>query len=150
MVKALGTVIEETRALFLRLRFVAEKIHIMGAMSGGFRGVLLQLDGSAPQTVPQMARARPVSRQRMQVLVNRLADRGLVELIDNPAHKRSRLVRLTQEGEEFVTALRRREEQLLAELPIDVTENDLRTATEVLKKLRGSLESTQWKRIEGE
>jgi hypothetical protein len=42
-------------------------------MTAGKRGVLKGLDRLGPQTVPQMARARPVSRQHIQTLVNRLA-----------------------------------------------------------------------------
>ena len=53
----------ETVALFHRLRAVSEQIHQLGELSSGKHGILKGLGLFGPQTVPQMARARPVSRQ---------------------------------------------------------------------------------------
>ena len=52
-----------------------------------------------PLTVPQIAQMRPTSRQRMQRLADELAAEGLVEFIDNPGHRRSKLLSLTPRGE---------------------------------------------------
>src|SRR5512132_1591650 len=52
-----------------------------------------------PLTVPQIARMRPTSRQRMQRLADELAAEGLVTFVDNPKHRRSKLVQLTPKGE---------------------------------------------------
>ena len=41
---------------------------------------------------------RPTSRQRMQRLADELAAEGLVEFIDNPRHRQSKLVQLTAKG----------------------------------------------------
>lgn len=146
-VTALEAVINETRLLFHRLRAAAEQVHAQGEISAGLRGVLRDLERLGPQTVPQMARRRPVSRQHIQVLVNRLVEDGHVELIPNPAHKRSHLVRLTARGESLVVAMNRREEKLLGNLKIGVTEKNLRGVAEVLRKVRESLESEHWKRL---
>src|SRR5262249_37178137 len=51
-----------------------------------------------PLTVPQIVQMRPTSRQRMHRLADERAAEGLVELIDNPRHRRSKLVRLTRKG----------------------------------------------------
>ena len=64
-------------------------------------------------SVPQMARARLVSRQHIQSHVNGLQREGLVELAENPAHKRSHLARLTPEGKEAVHSVKQREAELL-------------------------------------
>ena len=66
---------------------------------GGVGGLLRSLKADGPQTVPQLARARPVARQRIQRLVDECATAGLVEFGDNPAHRRSKLIRLTAKGE---------------------------------------------------
>lgn len=68
------------------------------AHAGGEFGVLRTLLMEGAQTVPQMAAARPVSRQHCQTIVNGLAEQGLVEFVDNPRHKRSKLVRVTKRG----------------------------------------------------
>ena len=56
----------------------------------------LQLDG--PRTVPQIARARGVARQRIQKIVDEPYAADLVLFRDNWDHKRSRIVVLTWEG----------------------------------------------------
>jgi DNA-binding MarR family transcriptional regulator len=68
----LESLINETVALFYRLRVVAEQIHRQGETSGPKRGLLKSLDRFGPQTVPQLARSRPVSRQYIQSIVNQL------------------------------------------------------------------------------
>ena len=53
-----------------------------------------------PLTVPQIAQARPTSRQRMQRLADELAAEGLVKFVDNPDAPGARaLVLLTAKGE---------------------------------------------------
>src|SRR5215467_8953227 len=95
---ALDDVIDQTVGLFHLLHTLAAQLHGAGELTAGRRGILRGLDRLGPQTVPQMARARPVSRQYVQLLVNDLEAEGLVELLENAAHKRSRLVRLTARG----------------------------------------------------
>jgi len=73
----------------------------MGAMTEGGRGawgVLHSLVSEGPQTVPQLARARPVSRQHIQQIANELMAAGFIESLPNPAHRRSRLLAITASG----------------------------------------------------
>ncbi len=144
--EALYAVMNETRALFHRLRAAADEVHRRKKITAGMRGVLEGLDRLGPQTVPQMARARPVSRQHIQALVNPLAARGYVELVENPAHQRSRLVQLTQQGKHLVETMRQREARVLGELDVGVSERDLRAAAALLRQLGAVFESHEWKR----
>lgn len=144
---ALESIIAETVSLFHRLRVVAEQIHRQGEFTSGKGGVLRGLDVFGPQTVPQMARTRPVSRQYIQTLVNFLEKEGHVELIDNPAHKRSRLVRLTPKGKALVDAMMRRQAKLFAQLKLDIAEKDLRAAGNALRAVRELFEGDRWKRL---
>src|SRR5262249_19593397 len=96
---AMDAVIGETVALFHRLRDASQQVHGQGELSSGRWGLLRDLDRLGPQTVPQMARSRPVSRQYIQTLVDGVVKQGLVELVENPAHKRSPLVELTAKGQ---------------------------------------------------
>jgi DNA-binding MarR family transcriptional regulator len=116
-------------------------------MTAGKRGVLKGLDRLGPQTVPQMARARPVSRQHIQTLVNQLAAEGHLELVENPAHRRSHLVRLTPQGKGLVDSMSRREEKVLTRLKFDIPDKDLRAAAAVLRAVRHMLESDHWRRL---
>jgi len=149
---ALGRLFEATTALFHRLRAAAAQVHGQGELTAGRRGVLRDLERLGPQTVPQMARRRPVSRQHIQTLVNALIADGLTEAVENPAHRRSRLVRLTASGRALVEAMRRREARILAAIPLDLGRHgtrDLERAAEVLNRVRAALEGSTWRRLVG-
>jgi DNA-binding MarR family transcriptional regulator len=123
-----------------RLGVDADRLHRGAAGSAARRTVLRALDHGGPQTVPDIARDRSVSRQHIQTVVNELLEDGLVERIPNPAHRRSHLVRLTRPGEREVEAMARREATLLGELDLDVSEVDLEAALLVLARLRSALD----------
>ena len=67
-------------------------------------------------TVPAMARRYQVSRQHMQVTANRLVAEGLLRAEENPRHKRSPLLRLSQLGRDTFVTIRENEDALLDEL----------------------------------
>jgi DNA-binding MarR family transcriptional regulator len=112
------------RRLFHQLRAVSE---LASPAADGFtvshRAVLESLY-AGPQTVPALAKARPVARQHIQVLVNKLLELGLVETLANPAHRRSQLVALTSAGKRRFEAIRKAERALLrrAKLPLSAAE----------------------------
>jgi DNA-binding MarR family transcriptional regulator len=146
-VEAVESLIDETRRLFHRMKLAAEQLHGAEEITAGMRGVLFGLDRSGPRTVPQMARARPVSRQHIQMLVNPLVDRRLVELVDNPAHKRSKLVRLTPKGRRLVDRMRKRESKVLGALGKGMSDRQLRSAAAVLRSLHETLAGDEWQRV---
>jgi len=147
VVEAAESLIDETRLLFHRMKVAAEQLHDAEEITAGMRGVLFGLDRSGPQTVPQMARARPVSRQHIQMLVNPLVERRCVELIDNPAHRRSKLVRLTPRGRRLVDRMRKRESKVLGALGSGMSEKQLRSAAVVVRSLREKLDGDEWQRL---
>jgi DNA-binding MarR family transcriptional regulator len=142
-VAALTAVIDETRLLFHRLKLTAEKLHRLGETTGGKRGVLESLARQGPQTVPQLARARPVSRQHIQMLVNPLVEDGLVELVENPRHRRSKLVQLTPAGKRMVEEIRRREKPVLGALAEELGTAELERAAATMAELRTLLASSR-------
>lgn len=123
-----------------RLSVARQRIHGRGWLSRGHRDVLRELDRWGPRTVPELARAKSASRQHVQSLVNPLAERGYVEFVANPAHKRSHRVRLTSVGREFVEAMALSEGELLAKLDIGVGDADVRRAARCLRAVRQALE----------
>lgn len=134
-----GEMIDETLLLFRRLRSVAEALHGEGTLSGARRNVLRELKRSGPQTVPQLARSRAVTRQHVQALVNPLEEQGYVEFVDNPAHRRSCLVRLTSSGEELLDGMQRREAGLLSALNIEASTERVDRAVQVMRLVREAL-----------
>jgi DNA-binding MarR family transcriptional regulator len=142
---ALLRLFDEIPALFHRLRMAADDVHGGRNITAGRRGVLRGLDGLGPQSVPQMARARTVSRQHIQVIVNGLRKDGLVANEENPAHRKSPLVRLTAKGKRLLQAAGEREKQLLAHVSIGLTAKEINNAADTLQLLRDLLESKGWR-----
>ena len=93
--EAIAELMLEVAQCFFRIRAVGQKTGLITSWGGGAFGFMRSLALLGPLTVPQIAQMRPTSRQRMQRLADELAAEGLVEFIDNPKHRRSKLVRLT-------------------------------------------------------
>jgi DNA-binding MarR family transcriptional regulator len=96
--EGLADLMLEVAQFFFRLRAIGQEIGLITSWGAGAFGFLRSLALIGPLTVPQIAKMRPVSRQRMQRLADELGAEGLVEFIDNPRHRRSKLVRLTDKG----------------------------------------------------
>jgi DNA-binding MarR family transcriptional regulator len=136
--------IEEVILTFRRLRIASAEIHGDGTPIAGQRGVLIDLARMGPQSVPAIARAHGVSRQHIQVLIDRFRSRGFVELCDNPAHQRSKLVQLTKKGNELVKEMREREDTALISLNLPKSPEQIRNAATVLCEFRKHLEDFPW------
>jgi DNA-binding MarR family transcriptional regulator len=136
--------IEEIILTFRRLRVASSEIHGDGTPIAGQRGVLIDLARIGPQSVPAIARAHGVSRQHIQVLIDRFRLRGLIELCENPAHQRSKLVQLTKKGTDLVKAMREREDAALISLNLQKSPDQIRNATAVLYEFRKHLEDFPW------
>jgi DNA-binding MarR family transcriptional regulator len=109
------------------------------------RGVLRDLKLRGPQTVPQMARRRPVSRQHIQAIVNELIQAELVCLAENPRHKRSRMVQLTPAGERALQEIIEREHAVLNEIAVPLSLDELDRTAENLASLRTMMEDRAWR-----
>jgi DNA-binding MarR family transcriptional regulator len=133
---ALSALVDETILLFHRFRAAAETIHGEGESTAARRGVLRGLMKGGPQTVPQMARARPVSRQHIQTLVNALLEDGLVALEPNPAHRSSPIVALTSEGKSRLVEIEKRERRAFASVAASIDPRELRAAARTLAAVR--------------
>jgi DNA-binding MarR family transcriptional regulator len=143
--KALLGLIDETVALFVRLQKDVERVAPGGEFAGARRTLLLALYRGEPKTVPQIARARGASRQYTQMVVNPLVRDGYLELLDNPAHKRSRLVRLTGQGRTAVEDFGRREMEFLKRQAISVDAKKLYAAADALRQVREMMEGETWR-----
>src|SRR5882762_10659598 len=96
--EAVAQLMLEVAQCFFRIRALGQKTGLITSWGGGAFGFMRSLALLGPLTVPQIAEMRPTSRQRMQRLADELAAQGLVEFIDNPKHRRSKLVQLTPKG----------------------------------------------------
>nr|WP_203609995.1 MarR family transcriptional regulator [Streptomyces sp. SID8111] len=116
-------------------RRVHRKVELTAPLEGlsvGVRAVLDLLHKQGPLTVPQMGRAQDLSRQFVQRMVNEAAAQGLVETAPNPAHRRSRLIRLTTAGTTTIEAVHAREHALLRTIDGNLTTADVDACLRVL------------------
>src|ERR671922_191040 len=97
--EAIAELLLEVAQCFFRIRAVGQKTGLITSWGGGAFGFMRSLALLGPLTVPQIAEMRPTSRQRMQRLADELAAEGLVRFVDNPKHRRSKLVQLTPKGD---------------------------------------------------
>jgi len=129
----------EVTQTFYRFRAAGQAVGFVNDKGGGTVGFMRSLALHGPMTVSELARMRPTSRQRMQQLADELDQAGLVEFIDNPAHKTAKLVRLTKKGQAQHKAMLENMSRLGELLSSGLDENDLRTATRILGSLRKRL-----------
>lgn len=135
-----------TRRLFQQLRAVSEELHEDIGVSASQRAVLVFLEQHEPQTVPQIARDRSVSRQHVQAIVNELLTRGLVEAVVNPSHKRSSLIKMTSSGKRLFNEIKERETKLLEKMETQFSMTDLQITIKTLQDIDQFLKSGRWRR----
>ena len=141
--QALDQVIRLVRAAFQRLKTAGDALHKHLGVTLATRAVLESLCEGGAQTVPQIARAKSVSRQHIQGLADTAAAAGLAEFRPNPAHRRSGLLALTPQGRAVFEAMRKAEAQVIGEMARDLPLSDLAAAQRVLGALIDRLDARQ-------
>ena len=133
--EAIADLMLEVAQFFFRIRALGQRSGLITSWGGGAFGFLRNLALIGPLTVPQIALMRPTSRQRMQRLADELAAEGLVEFVDNPSHRRSKLVRLTRKGEARYRELSARLLTIASSMGAELSEVDIRRTGEILRQL---------------
>ncbi len=144
---------EHNRPLYVLIQQIRGAFHELGALSdsmnsdvwvtAAMRAVIETLSRSGPQTVPQIANAKTVSRQHIQVLADALAKKNFIQFLDNPGHKRSKLVSLTSSGARVFGEIIRREEKALKELTQSFDNVELAITISTIEKLRGAIRTIE-------
>src|SRR6266480_1140818 len=129
--EAIAELMLEVAQCFFRIRAVGQRTGLITSWGGGAFGFIRSLALLGPLTVPQIAQMRPTSRQRMQRLADELAAEGFLEFIDNPKHRRSKLVRLTPKGDARYRELNTRFLAIASTLGAGLNEGDVRRTTEI-------------------
>lgn len=133
--EAVAELMIEVAQCFFRIRALGQKAELISSWGGGAFGFIRSLSVLGPLTVPQIAQMRPTSRQRMQRLADELAAEGLVEFVDNPKHRRSKLVRLTLKGDARYRELNERLLGAASTMSVAVRGEDVRQASDVVRQL---------------
>lgn len=137
---ALMDVIWLTLRAGFKLRAYGRRAGFISAR-GGVWGLLRSLKDHGPQTVPALARMRPVSRQHIQTLADAMAADGLVAFRPNPAHRRSPLVAMTAKGEQVYEALAKKLAAVSDDLARDMDARKIAGAADTLDRLVTKLDA---------
>ncbi|MEQ8746189.1 MarR family transcriptional regulator [Pyruvatibacter sp.] len=129
--------------LYFRLQAQSQNLGTENAQRGGAWGILNSVITQGPQTVPQLARARPVSRQHIQKLANEMAADGLIQFVANPAHRRSQLIEATPKGLDAYARMNASLGELADALGKDFSKEELFVAASVIERMRAKLADTQ-------
>jgi DNA-binding MarR family transcriptional regulator len=131
--------IKMVRLCFQRLRAAGDALHADLGVNASLRAVLETLYELGENTVPEIARAKSVSRQHIQKIVDALAPLGHVTARANPRHKRSPLIALTAKGKRAFETMRQREAGIMAALAKRLDGAELAAALRSLATLAESL-----------
>ncbi len=129
------------RAVFNRLKALGDDLHGDLEVTTAMRAVMETLATDGAMTVPQIARLKGVTRQHIQLLADALVAAGLAAVKENPAHRRSSLIALTDKGRRTFAKMRAREVPIVAELADEFDAQELDRAATVLTRLAARLEA---------
>jgi DNA-binding MarR family transcriptional regulator len=90
-------------------------------------------------SVPEIAVRYQVSRQHVQVTVNSLLAKGLLESMPNPRHKRSPLLKLSRDGGALFTKILAKDEETIKRLFAKIPDGDQKATRRTLEALLNGL-----------
>ena len=128
------------RRLFRSLAHKSDELLEEFGISAAERAVLEFLYPDTRLSVPQVARRYQVSRQHVQVTANSLTDKGLIETLENPRHKRSPLIQLSARGHALFSRVLANDQQVVESLFSGLPAADLAATRRTLRILLDELE----------
>ncbi|WP_097868474.1 MarR family winged helix-turn-helix transcriptional regulator [Streptomyces sp. rh34] len=114
------------------------------ARPGGLTAAWWQVLGAVlrePLPVAGIARAMGITRQSVQRIADLLVGRGLAEYVENPAHRRAKLLRVTEAGREAVSRIGPSHAEFAARLAGELGVEGLAETVRALERLSGAVES---------
>jgi len=132
---AMDLLIREILFSFFRLNATGERLFAGLGQTPGKVSLMRSLKEQGPQSVAQIARARPVARQAVQRMADELAEQGLIEFGDNPSHRRAKLARLTAEGKNLMDEAIAAELRWAGRLARHFDEREVEIARDVIQRL---------------
>jgi DNA-binding MarR family transcriptional regulator len=105
------------------------------------RAVLEILLAHDAATVPDIAQHLEIKRQYVQMMVNETLAENLTCKRDNPRHKRSTIIALTDKGRALIEDVVQREKALVASLAAELDAEEINTALKIVETLINKLKT---------
>ena len=93
-----------------------------------------------PLTVSGVARAMGLTRQSVQRLADALVEDGMAEFVDNPAHRRAKLLAPTERGWDAIAIIRPRQYAWTHEVTAGISAEELRAAVATIDRVIAALD----------
>lgn len=116
------------------------------AKPGGLTAAWWQVLGAVlrePLPVSGIARAMGITRQSVQRIADLLVRRGLAEYVPNPAHRRAKLLRPTDEGLAAVRKINPGHADVAARLADALGDEEFAETVRVLERLSAAMKSLE-------
>ena len=139
---ALTALVLETFRLNGRLLAEGDRLARPFHLSSALWQVVGALD-EGPLPVAHIARNMGLRRQSLHRTVDLLVRAGLVELVENPHHRRARLVQLTDRGRTTLDRVNRMQIAWSNDLAAGLSAAEIRAAGSVLQAVRERLEKPE-------
>ncbi len=133
----------QVRACFQALKVMADDMHADLGITASMRAVLEAVCDTPRQTVPEIARAKGVSRQHIQVNVDALLAQSLVAVTANPSHARSAHIVPTPAGRKAFAQIRKREQLALDRMATGLSMSALIDASRTLNAVSDHCRNNQ-------
>ena len=127
------------RRLFRAMSREAERHLQQWGLTAADRAVMEFLYPDQQLTVPSIASRYDVSRQHVQVTVNRLLKTEMLRTKPNPGHKSSRLLQLTVRGRQCFTGIRESESAIVSRMFEGIPGAGIRATDHALKRMLDNL-----------
>ncbi len=137
--QALHDLFREVFALQAALSAIMDKVHEQAGLNTSRHKIMRILIQMEPATVPDMGAILGVSRQFVQTVCNDLLARGFIEFTENPRHKRSKFVELTETGRIAFRKARQKENQIIEQALPEIDPERVTETRELLKCIRIAL-----------
>lgn len=137
--RLLTEVLNEVAYTYFPLRAAGDAMMERFGQTTAEWGLLRTLDERGPMTAAAVARSRPVARQWIQRLANQLEKQRLIEFIDNPEHRRAKLMRIAPAGTKLLRRITGAFREWANEMESDFDERAMRVTLGILRKLRERL-----------
>ena len=140
--ESIHALVVELTFTFFKLRSSGDSQYQKYGLSSGRMALMRSLHSGGPQTVSAIAASRPVARQGIQRMVNAMVKDELLLLVDNPRHKRAKLVQLSEAGVTLYQQVLEEEIEFMNKLSDGLSLESIAQSRQLLEQLRGRLEQT--------
>lgn len=134
--KDLSDLVREVRLTYYQMRQSSADTGLNVKGISGAYGLMADIFHQGPQTIPQLLKERALSRQYLHRVINTLEAEGLIEFRDNPSHKRSKLVALSEPGLAFFENKRGKIMASLVPISEELSHEQIKNSLHTLMVLR--------------